>query len=190
MCCTKRRPREKTADVRLWQSSLPWIYNNKAAEGKCHPRTIPDGPAWMNIFFFYFHSGQEKEGKETSNALTLKPCQIGGPASWRVIRRWHWGGSDMLRYFRNKKIFLVAKRSGKWNDSPQQLGTCSSSTKKEMRWGHGVHLWREGRVGLTAVSSGRQQGFRNASLSPLCLIIWMTSQYMTQRHLYEGWQGY
>lgn len=155
-------------------------------------------PWWpgLNESFFYFHSGQEKELKGKSHTLTLKPFQIGGPASWHVIRCWHWGGSDMLRYFRNKKILLVAKRSGKWNDSPQQLGTCSCS-KKKMRWGD-MGFICEGRgagglVGcaeLTAVSSGRQQGFRNASLSPLCLIIWMTSQCMTQRHLYEGWQGY
>lgn len=128
MCCTELRLREKTADVGLWQSFLPWICNNKAAEGKCHPRIIPDGPAWMNNYSALTQV-RVKKVKKPLTLLPRKSFQMGSPASWHVIRRWHWGGCDMQRSFRNKKVFLVAKRSGKWNDSPQQLSTCSSSKR-------------------------------------------------------------
>lgn len=85
----------------------------------------------------------------------------------------------------------MAKCSVKWNDSPQQLSTCSSSK----RWDGDMGFICKGRgvlgglvhcVERTAVLSGRKQGFRNASLSPLCLIIWMTSLCMTQRRLCRG----
>lgn len=127
MCCTELRLREKTADVSLWQSFLPWISNNKAAKGKCHPHIIPDGPAWMNN---YSSLTQGKEGKKNFNTLTFwNHFQMASPASWHMIRHWHWGGCDMPRSCRNKKVFLVAKRSGKWSDSPQQLSSCSSSKR-------------------------------------------------------------
>lgn len=105
--------------------------------------------------------------------------------------------SNTQRSFRNKKhfsffslFFLVAKCSGKWNDSLQQLSTCSCSRRSVERKGEEDGLGGSaGCAELTAVVSGRKRGFRNASLSPLCLIIWMTCQCMTQRHLYGGWRG-
>ncbi len=129
MCCAEVRLREKTADVKLWQSSLPWICINKAAEGKCHLHINTDGPAWMNN---YCALTQVREvSTKPPKPLTLKPFQMGSPASWHVIRRWQWGGCDMPRFFGNEKIFLVAKRSGKWNDSPQQLSACSFSKRRD-----------------------------------------------------------
>lgn len=58
-------------------------------------------------------------------------------------------------------------------------GTRGSSRKGKLGRRAGWLRWaRRSRV------QGGCQGFGNASLSPLCLIIWMTSLCMTQRHLY------
>lgn len=185
--------REKTADVRLWLSFLPQMCYNKADEGKCQPCIIPDEPAWMNNY--YCDLGQGKEGIEIYNPLTLKPFHIGSPASRHVIKRGCWGGYDMPRSFGNKKIFLVAKHSGKWNDSPQRLSTSSKRWDGNMGFickeEAGVRLGGlAGCVEWAAVMSGRKHSFRNASLSPLCLIIWMASPCVTQRRLYRGCRGY
>ena len=87
-------------------------------------------PAWMNNYPTLTQvRGSEAGG--TSNPLNVKGSQMGSPASWHVIRRWHCGSPCHAKILLEmKKIFLMAKRSGKWNDSPQQLSTCSSSRRR------------------------------------------------------------
>lgn len=182
----------------MWESDYPFCL--RSATTKLARENVSRASSQMSLhewIIITVTQGQGKEGIEIYNPLTLKPFQIGSPASRHAIKRGCWGGCDMPRSFGNKKIFLVAKHSGKWNDSPQRLSTCSPSKRWDGNMGFickeeaGVRVGGlAGCVEWTAVMSGRKRGFRNASLSPLCLIIWMASPHVTQRQLYRSCRGY
>lgn len=128
MCCTKLRLRRKTADVGLWQSFLPQSATTKQRRENVTRTSSLTAPCEWIITPLWLRAGRRRY-RSSSNPLTLKPFQPGSPALRQVIRRWHWAGCDTLRSFKNKKIFLVEKRSGKWNDSPRWLSTRSSSKR-------------------------------------------------------------
>lgn len=152
MSCIKLRLREKTAAVRLWQSFLPWICNNKAAEGKkSHRHIILDGSAWMSAAALTQVRREQLEKPGCHQCLTLKAFHEGSFASWCAIGRWHRGGGcDTLRCSRNKKVFLSAKRWGKLNDSSQRLSMCSCSKRWVGTWGSSVK--RSGRKNVCRIS--------------------------------------
>lgn len=170
----------KGDNSRCWAPTifLPWICNNKAAKGKCHMRIIPDGPAWMNN---YFDSGQGKEGKESSSPLYLetllneKLCIMTCDKTLR--RLWHTDPSVIKRFFlwqnvqENEMIYLST--SVRALPQKDEMGTWGLSVKRVGGGGNVGGL--VSCVEFTAVMSGSKESFRNASFSPLCLIIWMTS---------------
>ena len=203
MSCIKLRLWEKRTQQMLGfpQSSLPWICDNKAAEGKCHRRIILDGPAWMNNYRD-FDSGQGDGGKDTRpHTLSAEePCIMTcdrtpppPPPPPPPRRLWH---AEMLQ---KEKDFSCGKTLGEMKWFIPAARYVLLLTK--MRRGHGGFIcagrgggstaadWLGPASELTAVVSGRKQGFGDASLSPLCLIIWMTSQCVTHRHSYGGWRG-
>lgn len=76
-----------------------------------------------------------------------------------------------------KRLFLWQNAQGNEMIHPSSSVRALPQKDEMGTWGSSVKR-REGGVGgfvgyveLTAVMSGRKQGFRNASLSPLCLII-------------------
>lgn len=78
--------------------------------------------------------------------------------------------SEIKRFFlwQNAKGNEMIHPSSSVRALPQkdEMATWGSSVKRK----GGGGFWEDG-LELTAVMSGRKQGFRNASLLPLCLII-------------------